>query len=78
VDDMEAAGEEPELHLLTAGQLRPAGDATLKWLVENDKRRSKKAGLPPALQLVQVDVIVRNGRLVREPRVVGQFPGGQP
>lgn len=78
VDDLEKAGEDPELHLLTVDQLRPAGDATLKWLVENDRRRAKKSGPPPALQLVHVDVTVRDGRLVRDHRVVGHFPGGRP
>jgi hypothetical protein len=78
VREMERAGEEPELHLLTVDQLRPAGDATLQWMVENDRRRSRKQGPVPPLQLVEVDVMVRDGRLVRDGRVVGQYPGGPP
>jgi hypothetical protein len=78
VEELANAGEEPELHLLTVDQVRPAGDATLQWLVENDRRRKRKSGPGPALQLVQVSVTVRDGSLVREPRVVGHFPGGVP
>jgi hypothetical protein len=77
VKELEGAGEEVELHLLTAEQLRPAGDATLRWLVESDRRRAKKSGQPQSLRLEQVDVILKDGKLVRETRTVGHFPAGR-
>lgn len=72
---LKKAGEEPELHLLTVEQLRPAGDATLRWLVENDRRRKQKKEPVPPLQLVEVDVEIGDHRLERRPRVVGLYPG---
>jgi hypothetical protein len=75
-----AAGEEDEveLHTLTADQLKPAGDATLRWLVANDRRRKQRKGAPvPPLQLYHVDVDVGpDGRLRRVARLVGSYPGG--
>ncbi|MFN0130124.1 MAG: hypothetical protein ACKV19_25955 [Verrucomicrobiales bacterium] len=75
-----AAGEEDEveLHTMTADQLRPAGDATLQWLVANDRRRKQRQGAPlPPLQLYHVDVdVAPDGRLRRTARLVGTHPGG--
>lgn len=78
---MEAAADEEgevELHTMTAEQLRPAGDATLRWLVANDRRRKQRKGEPlPPLQLYHVDVeVAPDGRLRRAARLVGLHPGG--
>lgn len=69
---------ELELHTMTAEQLRPAGDATLRWLVANDRRRKQRRGAPlPPLQLYHVDVDVGpDGRLRSVTRLVGEHPGG--
>ena len=67
--------EEVELHELTAEQVRPAGDAVLKWLVQNNRRRKAQNGPLPPLQLVQVDILEHEGRLSRQKTVVGLFPG---
>ena len=73
VEKMEQAGEKPEWHLLTAEQLRPMGDETLRWLVSNKR---KKAPSPAELQLIHVDVELRDGKLVKHSMVVGKFRGG--
>ncbi len=74
------AGEEEEikLHTMTAGQLQPAGDATLRWLVANDRRIKHRRGAPPpATRLYHVDIDVGpDGRLRRTVRLVGTHPGG--
>ena len=74
------AGEEDEveLHTMTAAQLRPAGDATLRWLVANDRRRKQRKGAPvPPLRLYHVDVDVGpDGRLRRAAKLVGEYAGG--
>ena len=71
--------EEVELHTMTNEQLRPAGDATLRWLVENDRRSKQRKGAPvPPLRLYHVDVDRGpDGRLRRNARWVGSHPGGQ-
>ncbi len=78
---LKAAGGEDEdlkLHTMTAEQLRPAGDATLRWLEANDRRRKQRKGAPlPPLQLYHDDVDVGpDGRLRRTARLVGTHPGG--
>jgi hypothetical protein len=76
VRKMEAEGEEVELHWLTPAQLRPAGDATLEWLVASDRRR-KTGGLPAqSLRLEQVNILQRGRELVRETVTVGVYPRG--
>lgn len=75
VRDLEATGEEVELHLLTADQLRSAGDETLRWLVESDRRTGKSAPpKPPVILLKQVNVVLRDTGLVKESLTVGRFP----
>ena len=71
-------GGEVELHTMTAEQLRPAGDATLRWLVANDRRRKQRKGAPvPPLRLYHVDVDMGpDGQLRRTARWVGAYPGG--
>lgn len=77
-DDEDEDEDSIELHTLTADQLRPAGDATLRWLVANDRRRKQRKGAPiPPLQLYHVDVdVAPDGRLRRSARLVGMHPGG--
>jgi hypothetical protein len=76
-----AGGEEDEieLHTMTPEQLRPAGDATLRWLVANDRRRKQRQGAPvPPLRLYHVDVdIGPDGRLRRTSKLVGEYAGGK-
>ncbi len=75
----EEGSDEAEMHLVSAESLRPAGDATLKWLVENDRRRKKKEGNPPPkLQLVQVEIELHGTTLEKKERVVGLYPPDQP
>jgi hypothetical protein len=71
-------GDEIKLHTMTEEQLRPAGDATLRWLVANDRRRKQRKGEPlPALRLYHVDVDRGpDGRLRRTARWVGSYAGG--
>ncbi len=71
-------GDEIKLHTMTDEQLRPAGDATLRWLVANDRRRKQRKGEPlPALRLYHVDVDRGpDGRLRRTARWVGSYAGG--
>lgn len=78
---LKAAGDEEdevELHTMTSEQLRPAGDATLRWLVANDRRRKQRQGAPvPPLRLYHVDVEVGpDGRLQRNAKLVGTYAGG--
>ncbi len=78
---LKAAGgedDEIELHTMTAEQLRPAGDATLRWLVANDRRKKKRDGKPvPPLRLYHVDIETGpDGRLRRTPKLVGEYTGG--
>lgn len=75
-----AGGEEDEieLHTMTSEQLRPAGDATLRWLVANDRRKKQRGGHPvPPLRLYHVDIEMgADGRLRRTPKLVGVYAGG--
>ena len=65
--------------LLTGDQCRPAGDATLKWLVENapDSAGSRLRDRSP-LRLYRVYISVDRGTLVEtDPQEVGQWPSGE-
>ncbi|MGI8605463.1 MAG: hypothetical protein ACR2OZ_21015 [Verrucomicrobiales bacterium] len=78
VKQLEEAGEEIELHLLTPEQLRPAGDATLAWLVESNRRPSRKTAPQVALRLVHVNIEMEDRELVRRPMTVGVYPPARP
>lgn len=72
VRELEKAGEEAEEHLLTPEDLRPAGTATLRWLVESDRRHRPPEEQPRLLRLKHVVVIQEGDQLVRRVMDVGE------